>query len=105
MVLSGAIGEAFNQENLFFSLASGRFESARTSDRAIHIEGQDIAPDGCGALLRIEYAHARHTSEAAHRITAATPGAWRVYDGALAGSVADVIALLQSCESSQAHRS
>ena len=106
VVLSGAIGEAFNQKNLIFSLASGRFESVRTSDRAIHVEGQDVASEWLRrALARIGYAQAKDASEATHRIAAATPGAWCVDDGALAGSVAEVIALLQPRESPQSRRS
>lgn len=100
VALSGAIGEAFDQQDLVFSLASGRFESNRVWDRAIFVEGEDVATDWLRrALARQGYARAAHGSDAAHRITVAAPGAWRVDNGPLAGSVAEVIALLHQRES------
>ncbi|WP_149193447.1 ABC transporter ATP-binding protein [Luteimonas suaedae] len=95
VALSGAVGDAFNQENLAFSLASGRFESSVVAGLSVYVEGDDVATAWLArALRRRGYGLAAHPAETAHRITPAAPGRWRVDGEREAGNIAEILALL-----------
>lgn len=92
VALSGAIGEAFDQQNIAFSLRSGRFESAIASSRAVQVEGSDLATEWLiRSLRRRGYGVTTDPSEASHRIAALADGAWMVDGRHRAGSVEAVL--------------
>lgn len=45
VALSGAIGQAFDQDNLVFSLTTGRFETPDAGGRSAWVEGRGLAAD------------------------------------------------------------
>lgn len=95
VALSGAVGDAFDQENLAFSLRSGRFESSVIANRSIYVEGDDVATTWLTRSLRRRgYRLAIDPAEADHCITAISPGRWSVGGQREGDSIADVLKLL-----------
>lgn len=65
VALSGAIGEAFDQDSLAFSLATGRFETPDGDGRAAWVEGAGVTADWVRrALARIGWRAARDSASA-----------------------------------------
>jgi iron complex transport system ATP-binding protein len=94
VALSGAIGEAFDQENLAFSLASGRFETPSRSGRAIHVEGKGVSAYWLiRALQRCGYALSNNSENTDHRIVQ-VPGGWRLDGVAEAVSIGQLLKAL-----------
>lgn len=92
VALSGAIGEAFDQQNIAFSLRSGRFESAIASDRTVQVEGSDLATEWLvRSLRRRGYGVTTDPGEATHRIAALADGRWMVDGRHSAASIAAVL--------------
>jgi len=80
VALSGAIGEAFDQHNLRFSLRSGRFETPVGDGVAVHVEATgDDAMWMSRALRRRGFA-VTDADSAVHRVARLEDG-WRVDDG------------------------
>lgn len=95
VALSGAVGDAFDQENLVFSLESGRFESSVIASRSIYVEGDDVATTWLTRSLRRRgYRLATDRSEADHYIASISPGRWSVGGQREGDSIADVLKLL-----------
>lgn len=95
VALSGAVGSAFDQENLVFSLDSGRFESSAAASRCVHVEGDDVATLWLSrALRRCGYGLARNLDHAEHRIVRASPGRWRIDGEREASTVAEALGAL-----------
>ncbi|MCF7221121.1 ABC transporter ATP-binding protein [Marilutibacter chinensis] len=95
VALSGAVGSAFDQENLAFSLDSGRFESAMAAGRCVHVEGDDVATLWLSrALRRCGYGLEGNPDRAAHRIVLAAPGRWRIDDAMEASTIAEALDVL-----------
>lgn len=95
VVLSGAVGEAFDQENLVFSLASGRFESSTAATRSVHVKGDDVATSWLiRSLRRRGFYLATDPLEADHRIACVSPGQWNVDGEQDADTVGEVLGLL-----------
>ncbi|QDH69651.1 ABC transporter ATP-binding protein [Marilutibacter alkalisoli] len=95
VALSGAIGTAFDQENLMFSLDSGRFESSMAAHRSVYLEGDDVATLWLArALRRRGYGLSTQPAEAAHRITPVSSGRWRIDGAREAGTIAKALDLL-----------
>lgn len=96
VVLSGAVGDAFDQENLAFSLASGRFESSIVASRSVHVEGDDVATRWLvRSLRRLGYGLATDPAKADHRIASVSPGRWRVGGQREADTIAETLKLLK----------
>nr|WP_251044425.1 MULTISPECIES: ABC transporter ATP-binding protein [unclassified Lysobacter] len=92
VALSGAIGEAFDQQNIAFSLRSGRFESAVASSRTVQVEGSDLATEWLiRSLRRCGYGVTTDPGEATHRIAALADGRWMVDGRHRAESIAGVL--------------
>ena len=95
VALSGAVGDAFDQENLVFSLESGRFENSVIASRSIYVEGDDVATTWLTRSLRRRgYRLAIDRSEADHYIASISPGRWSVGGQQEGDSIADVLKLL-----------
>ena len=95
VALSGAVGDAFDQENLVFSLESGRFESSVIASRSIYVEGDDVATIWLTrSLSRRGYRLATDRSEADHYIASISPGRWSVGGQREGDSIADILKLL-----------
>jgi iron complex transport system ATP-binding protein len=97
VALSGAVGDAFDQENLVFSLESGRFESSVAASRSIYVEGDDVATLWLTRSLRRRgYGLVADPVNADHHIASVSSGRWRVGEGGQgeADTIADVLKLL-----------
>jgi iron complex transport system ATP-binding protein len=95
VALSGAIGDAFDQQNLVFSLRSGRFESSVIASRSVHVEGDDVATNWLmRSLRRRGYGLATDPANADHRIAAPSPGRWQVDGQGEAATIAETLKLL-----------
>lgn len=95
LALSGAVGEAFDQGNLAFSMESGRFENTTATDRYVYVEGGDLATAWLKrALRRRGYAVSGRPSGAGHRIVALSPGFWRIDEAQEADAIAEVLRIL-----------
>lgn len=95
VALSGAVGDAFDQENLVFSLDSGRFESSTIAGRSVYVEGGDVATAWLmRSLRRRGYCLATDPTEADHRIASVSPGRWSVGGQREAGTIAEILKLL-----------
>lgn len=95
VALSGAIGEAFDQENLVFSLISGRFESSLLASRSVYVEGEDVATTWLvRSLRRRGYCLAADSAKAEHRIASVSPGRWRVDGQREVDTIAEILKLL-----------
>lgn len=95
VALSGAVGEAFDQENLVFSLESGRFESSVIASRSIYVEGDDVATTWLmRSLRRRGYCLATDPAEADHHIAWVSPGRWKVGGQREADTIAEILKLV-----------
>lgn len=104
VALSGAIGEAFDQENLAFSLTSGRFESSAAANHSVYIEGHDVATAWLvRSLRRRGYCLAADPANANHRVVSVAPGRWRIGGQREADTIAGILELL-AAETSASNR-
>lgn len=95
LALSGAVGDAFDQENLVFSLISGRFESSATANHSVYVEGDDVATAWLvRSLRRRGYCLAADPAEANQHVVSVAPGRWRVGGQREAGTIAGILELL-----------
>lgn len=95
VALSGAVGDAFDQENLVFSLESGRFESSVIASRSVYVEGDDVATTWLmRSLRRRGYCLATDPAKADHRIASISPGRWSVGEQQETDTIADVLKIL-----------
>lgn len=95
VALSGAIGEAFDQENLVFSLSSGRFESSATASHSVYVEGDDVATAWLvRSLRRRGYCLVADPAEANQHIVLVAPSRWRVGEQREAGTIAGILELV-----------
>ncbi|WP_368563279.1 ABC transporter ATP-binding protein [Pseudoxanthomonas sp. UTMC 1351] len=96
VALSGAVGDAFDQENLVFSLESGRFESSAVASRSIYVEGDDVATSWLmRSLRRRGYGLATDPNQADHCIATVSPGRWRLGGQQEADTIAEALKLLK----------
>jgi iron complex transport system ATP-binding protein len=97
VALSGAIGEAFDQENLAFSLTSGRFESPATANHSVYVEGHDVETAWLvRSLRRRGYCLAADPANADHRVVSVAPGRWRIGGQREADTIAGILELLEA---------
>lgn len=95
VALSGAVGDAFDQENLAFSLESGRFESSTVASRSVYVEGDDVATLWLTRSLRRRgYCLAVDPAEADHRIASLSLGRWNVDGQREVNTIAETLKVL-----------
>lgn len=91
VALSGEIGRAFDQDNVAFSLRSGRFEAVRADGPRVRVDAQGDAAAWCARMLwRCGYV----VCENAALAVAHDGGRWRVAGAGVAHDLAGVQALL-----------
>lgn len=94
VALSGAIGRAFDQPNLQFSLSSGRFEAPSSDGPAVYLEGAgDAVPWMERALQRVGLRRVLDPALADHRVRLGAEG-WSVADGPPLPDIQQVIVAL-----------
>lgn len=97
VALSGAIGEAFDQRNLRFSLDSGRFETPSGQGRRVHVTaGAAAAAWMQRALQRRGYRAVADPAHADHRVLQAQDGRWQLDGAVTTGSIAQLLSALDT---------
>ena len=93
VALSGAIGDAFDQHNLRFSLTSGRFETPVGSGVAVHVAATGREAMWLSRALRRRGFAIADAAHAVHCITR-TETDWRIDDGRPLVSIGEVLGAL-----------
>lgn len=94
VVLSGAIGRAFDQQNLAFSQDTGRFERPPKGSCSVYVHGDDRGTAWLSrALLRCGYATVSEPEQALHSLSRTSDG-WTLAEGGHATNIAGVLELL-----------
>jgi iron complex transport system ATP-binding protein len=95
IVLSGAIGRAFDQDNIAFDLRTGRFESPESSGLRIRVAVAGAARAWGGRMLR-RAGYSQVTDDPVAEVTRDADGTWRVEGLGTAANFTALEALLRS---------